>query len=151
VPSFLEDKHAIEQVYILYCDAIDTKTFDRLVGVFTPDTIGDYSTLYGGAETLRKGRDEIIRRMHWGLGVGSNCGATHHTVGNFIVEVTGDTARAQVNYTAMHRGVGRLEGALYQMWGQYQDELVRTPEGWRVSRRRYISMLREGPVVTMRE
>jgi hypothetical protein len=37
------------------------------------------------------------------------------------------------------------------MWGLYDDELVRTPAGWRVHRRIYSSILTEGPAVTSRD
>jgi len=34
------------------------------------------------------------------------------------------------------------------MWGEYDDQLVRTPEGWRVKNRMYRSFFTEGPCVT---
>ena len=37
-----------------------------------------------------------------------------------------------------------LTGKTYTCWGQYDDELVRTPEGWRVSRRMYTNYVEEG-------
>lgn len=149
MPSFLEDCHAIRQVYIRYCEIVDLKDFDRMVEVFTEDTVGDYTSLRPG--DLRIGIRPLIDRMHMNLGKGSNCGATHHNVGNFRIQVDGDRARAKVYYYALHRGLGRFAGALYSMWGQYDDELVRTADGWRVKKRLYQSMLRDGPMVTSRD
>lgn len=149
MPSFLEDCHAIKQVYIRYCEIVDLKDFDRMVEVFTEDTVGDYTSLRPGDR--RDGVRPLIERMHLNLGKGSNCGPTHHNVGNFRISVDGDTARAKVYYYALHRGLGRFEGALYSMWGQYDDELVRTADGWRVKKRLYQSMLRDGPMVTSRD
>ena len=148
-PTFLEDHHAIEQIYVRYCELVDAKQFDRLGDCFTEDTAHDYTRSLPGV-TL-EGLAPLIASMHWNLGDGSHCGATHHNVGNFRIQVDGDRARAKVNYYAVHRGVGRHEGALYSMWGLYDDELVRTPAGWRVARRIYSSSLTEGPVVTSRD
>lgn len=148
-PTFLEDKHAIEQIYVRYCELVDAKQFDRLGDCFTEDTGHDYTRSLPGI-TL-EGLAPLIASMHWNLGDGSHCGATHHNVGNFRIQVDVDRARAKVNDYAVHRGIGRHEGALYSMWGLYDDELVRTKTGWRVARRVYSSILTEGPVVTSRD
>jgi hypothetical protein len=145
--QFLMDKHAIEQVYIRYCEIIDAKSFDDLHEVFTEDTIGDYG-LPGGVQNITIGIDPLVFSMHANLGVDSNCGATHHNVGNFRVEVNGDTAKAKVHYYAEHLGAHDFPGELYSMWGQYADDLVRTPVGWRVKNRLYKCYLSQGPVVT---
>ncbi len=147
--QILEDVRAIEQVYVHYCELVDAKAFDRLGEVFTPDTWHDYTRSLPGVYV--EGLAALVASMHHNLGEGSNCGATHHNVGNFRVHPTGDRARAKVNYHAVHRGVGRHAGALYAMWGLYDDELVRTPAGWRVQRRIYSSILTEGPAVTTRD
>jgi 3-phenylpropionate/cinnamic acid dioxygenase small subunit len=147
--QFLLDKHAIEQVYIRYCELIDAKQFDLLTEVFTADTWHDYTQSLPGV--IVTSLAPLLASMHANLGAGSNCGATHHNVGNFRIRVTSDRAEAKVNYYAVHRGIGKLEGALYSMWGLYDDQLVRTPAGWRVARRKYSSFLTEGPVVTSRD
>lgn len=143
----LRTKAAIEQVYIRYCDLIDDKAFDRLDEVFTHDTIGRYA-LPGGVFSETRGLDMLIGLMHANLGAASNCGATHHNVGNFRITLAGERAKARVRYYAVHRGVGDFPGAHYSMWGEYDDELVLTAEGWRVSLRAYRSMITEGPIVT---
>lgn len=139
--QFLVDKHAIEQVYIRYCELIDSKNFDRLDEVFTTDTVGEYR----GYGNVTRSLDQLLAAMHHNLGAGSYCGATHHNVSNFRISVDGDSAMARVNYYAVHRGLGPFEGELYSMWGQYDDVLVRTPSGWRVSHRKYSISLTEGP------
>jgi 3-phenylpropionate/cinnamic acid dioxygenase small subunit len=144
----LVDVRAIEAVYVRYCEIVDAKTFDAMDEVFTADATGDYTQALGPG-VISPDRASLIASMHANLGAGSLCGATHHNVGNFRITLAGDTARALVNYHAVHRGVGRLQGALYTMWGHYDDDLVRTPAGWRVAARRYFCSLSEGPVVTM--
>ena len=94
------------------------------------------------------GVEPLIAQMHANLGEGSNCGPTHHNVGNFRIEVSGNSAHAKVNYYAEHLGQGDFPGQLYSMWGQYDDQLVRRPEGWRVAARNYKCFFSRGPVVT---
>ena len=143
----LETLRAIEQVYVRYCELIDGKAFDQLSDVFTQDLVHDFTQAYGPGLIL-KGLPAVLARLHHRMGAGSNCGTTHHNVGNFRIEVNGDTAKARVNYHAVHRGVREHDGAFYSMWGIYNDDLVRTPGGWRVAYRRYSISLRDGPVVT---
>ena len=144
--DFLMDKHDIEQVYIRYCEIVDAKSFDDMHEVFTADTFGDYTDSLPGVTT--SSRDQLVASMHQNLGPDSQCGPTHHNVGNFRVSVDGDRAKAKVHYYAVHAGKGEHEGAVYSMWGQYEDDLVRTPHGWRVKDRVYKCYLTDGPVVT---
>lgn len=143
----LIDERAITHIYMRYCDIVDAKTFDDLHEVFTPDTRGDYTQALGPG-VITTGLDMLIAAMKANLGAGSLCGATHHNVTNFRIAVTGDTARAKVHYIAAHAGAGRMTGHSYIMWGEYDDALVRTADGWRVRDRRYTLSLSEGEPVT---
>ena len=144
----LIDKDAIQQVYVRYCEIVDSKRFDEMSEVFTADCVGDYTQALGPG-VISPDRASLIASMHANLGEDSNCGATHHNVMNFRIEVDGDRASAKVNYYAVHRGSGGYDGALYSMWGQYADELVRTAAGWRVARRVYSCQLTEGPAAVV--
>jgi ketosteroid isomerase-like protein len=146
----LNDERDIERVYCNYCDIIDDKDFDRLTEVFTPDAWQDYRQTLG-PDGLMQGTEPLIAGAHKHMGKDSYCGQTHHNVMNFRIAVDGDTATAKVHYYAVHLGVGKHEGALYSMWGEYDDQLIRTPDGWRVKYRMYRSFLTEGPVVTYKD
>lgn len=143
-PAELIDKDAIAQVYVRYCEIVDSKDFDRMDEVFTEDVVGDYTQALGPG-VISPNRASLIASMHANLGPQSNCGATHHNVLNFRIHPAGDTATAKVHYYAVHRGRAAQDGALYSMWGQYADDLVRTDAGWRVARRVYTVALTEGP------
>ncbi|AHE53279.1 nuclear transport factor 2 family protein [Sphingomonas sanxanigenens] len=140
----LIEKDAIAQVYVRYCEIVDSKDFDRMDEVFTEDAVGDYTQALGPG-VISPNRASLIASMHANLGPQSSCGATHHNVLNFRIRTDGDSATARVHYYAVHRGRGAHEGALYSMWGQYADDLVRTDAGWRVARRVYTVALTEGP------
>ena len=137
-------KDAIQQVYMRYCEIVDAKDFDRMDEVFTADCTGDYTQALGPG-VISPDRASLIASMHANLGPHSSCGATHHNVLNFRIAVDGDRATGKVNYYAVHRGRGRLEGALYAMWGLYSDDLIRTESGWRVAKRVYTVALTDGP------
>ncbi|MEM8695979.1 MAG: nuclear transport factor 2 family protein [Pseudomonadota bacterium] len=143
----LADCRAIEQVYIRYCELVDTKQFDGMDEVFTTDCRGDYTQALGEG-VITPDRASLIAAMHANLGEGSQCGPTHHNVGNFRIALDGDGARAKVHYYAVHLGRGEHEGAIYSMWGEYRDRLTRTDDGWRVADRVYICTMTDGPNVT---
>ncbi len=142
--QYLIDKDAIEKVYMRYCDIVDDKTFDDMHEVFTADCQGDYTQSLGPG-VISPDRASLIASMHANLGPDSNCGATHHNVLNFRIAVNGDKANAKVHYYAVHRGRAQFDGELYSMWGQYEDDLTRTADGWHVSNRVYKCFLSEGP------
>lgn len=144
VAAALADVRAIEQLYVRYCELVDTKDFDRMDEVFTADAPGDYSQALGPG-AMMPDRAALIGAMHANLGEHSHCGATHHNVGNFRVDLEGDEARAKVHYFAVHEGTGDYAGAIYSMWGEYRDRLKRTADGWRVADRVYICTITQGP------
>jgi 3-phenylpropionate/cinnamic acid dioxygenase small subunit len=146
--AYLADKHAIEQVYIRYCNIIDQKAFDRLDEVFTQDCIGDYRSTNG---KVQEGLAPLIAHVTRGMGPGSDCGVTHHNVCNFRVTVDGDTATAKAHFYAVHQGINRCIGEHYTCWGEYDDQWVRTEKGWRVCRRTYRNFLIDGRTDVVRK
>ena len=137
----LADERALRLVYLRYCDIIDAKDFDRLDEVFTPDCVGDYRSTNG---LVQEGLAPLVRHLHTVMGAGSNCGPTHHNVMNFRFDIDGDRATGVVHFYAVHRGRGPAAGGLYMVWGRYEDALVRTGDGWRVSGRRYTNDVTDG-------
>lgn len=105
----LLDERAIEQVYIRYCEIVDAKCFDDLHEVFTESASGDYTQALGPG-VISPDRASLIASMHANLGPQSNCGPTHHNVGNFRIAVDGDRAAAKVHYYAEHLGQGDYPG-----------------------------------------
>ncbi|MDE2404771.1 MAG: nuclear transport factor 2 family protein [Sphingomonadales bacterium] len=51
--------------------------------------------------------------------------------------VTFDGDRAQARWSTVELAVRQGQQALNVIFGRYEDELVRTPEGWRFARRRF--------------
>ena len=126
----LLDERAIERLYLRYCDIIDSKSFAELRDVFTPDCRRHYLDVRGQQEvrdpnadgSSRHGLESLVERLER-----SGWHRTHHNVLNFRITVAGDTAQAKVHYYAVHQIVA--DGPILSLWGEYDDDLVRTPEG----------------------
>ena len=142
-------ERAIERVYVRYCELVDAKAFARLGEVFTPDTRGDYTQALGEG-VVTEGLAMLVAAMEANLGAESHCGATHHNVTNFRIAIEGDAATARVHYIAAHAGAGTLAGRDYVMWGEYDDRLVRTTQGWRISERVYTLAVSTGEPAIVR-
>lgn len=123
----ISDRFEIQQLLIDYSTAIDNRRFDDLDRVFTPDAYIDYRAM-GGID----GRFPEVKA--WLAQVLPNFPAYAHMLGNFDVRVDGDTASSRtICFNPMVLG-GEQNQILYcGLW--YDDEFIRTPEGWRMSRR----------------
>lgn len=123
------DDAAIRTLIARIAQLADTGDIDGYVNCFTVDAWWDMpgGPKRGRAE-IRRGSDE--RRAAGQTGPGS---ATRHTVGTIAVQVDGDRAKA----TSYFQFFVHTETApQLQLMGQYDDEFVRTPQGWRVENRR---------------
>jgi len=123
----ISDRFEIQQLLIDYSPAIDTRQFADLDRVFTPDAYIDYRAM-GGID----GR--FLEVKAWLAQVLPNFPAYAHMLGNFDVRIDGDTASSRtICFNPMVLG-GEQNQILYcGLW--YDDEFIRTAEGWRMSRR----------------
>lgn len=125
-----DDRFAIIEVLDRYADVLDARDWARLDDVFAPDVEMDF-----GAWTAR-GVDAVRARIRSYL---DGCGPSQHLLGNYRIELDGEhpgRARSRCAIRVMHVGRGARAHVTYEMMGEYADELVRTPAGWRIARRR---------------
>lgn len=115
------DRHAIVDVTIAYCWALDTRAWDDLDDVFLPDATADLGRPLAG-------RDAIKERISSAL---SPLDGSQHLVATHQVRVDGDRATSRCYLQAQHM-VG--EGT-FMFAGRYEDRFVRTPDGWRIEHR----------------
>jgi hypothetical protein len=125
----IADRIAIHDLLNRYSTAIDSKDFDLLDEVFTPDGIGDY-TASGG---IRGSLAEIKPWLAAALGIFA---VVQHLISNVRVELRGDEATSTC-YLFNPLGWERSDGGVEMMYcgGLYHDRLVRTPAGWRIRER----------------
>lgn len=126
----ISDRLEIQQLLVAYSTAIDTRRFDDLDRVFTPDAYIDYRAMGGIDGQYPEVKD-------WLAQVLPNFPAYAHMLGNFDVAITGDTAASRTicfNPIVLPGNAEAQSQVLFcGLW--YEDEFVRTEQGWRMTRR----------------
>ncbi len=119
----IEDRMAIEDLFVRYTTAMDSGDVDGVVGCFTEDGWLD-SPIVGrrqGAEQLRAFAEHIAESIRLR-------GARYrHVVSNFRFDVEGERARAQC-YLLDYVTIGGETTLLSP--GEYDCEVVRRGAGW---------------------
>jgi len=125
----VSDRIQIHDLLTRYTAAIDEKDWVLLDTCFTPDAHLDYTSAGGVAGDYPKVRAWLEAAL-------APFRMTVHYITNSRVELAGDRATAR---TAVLNPMGfaNPDGSLHQftVGAYYNDELVRTEEGWRIARR----------------
>ncbi len=123
----ISDRLEIQQLLVDESTAIDTRRFDDLDHVFTPDAYIDYRAM-GGVD----GVYPDVKK--WLAEVLPNFPAYAHLIGNVDVTVSGETARSRtICFNPMKLSDETGQVMFCGLW--YDDEFVRTADGWRMTRR----------------
>ena len=104
------DQMEIRNLISRYCWALDKNDEELFHQVFAPDATADL----GGIHCV--GIDAIWARSRQALG---SLDASQHITGSQEISLCGDTAKSKA-------------GPHYVVAGEYVDDLVRTPQGWRI-------------------
>jgi len=136
-----DDRFAIIETIQRYVRAVDGQQFQLFDHTFTADAELDYTSAGGP----RGGRDAL---RAWLANSRSSLLMWQHHLSPPMIELDGKCVRTHTDvYTpTMLRGE---DGAsvLLHTGGRYHDELIHTPEGWRIVKRRYESVWAHGPGV----
>lgn len=130
------DLEALRRLSHEYCRAVDLGRLDDLMELWAADAVWDASE-FGMAAVVG---GEAIRAFYEGLV--ANTTHRFHAALNHMIDVDGDTARATVY---VHAFIVSPEGAREESLGYYDDDYVRTAEGWRFQRRAVHSLLPPPP------
>jgi uncharacterized protein (TIGR02246 family) len=120
-PMTAEDYFEIQQLYAKYNHAIDSGNADAYADTFTPDGVFNNNA---GREALKKfietwvGQMKGATRQHW----------------NTNLMITGDSKTAKGSVYLMLVDLGTKPASIMTM-AMYDDELVKTPQGWRFTKR----------------
>ena len=134
--SWLRDIELLKQHKAKYGDCVDRCPADGaaaaedLAQLFTEDAVLDFTELFG--QTLT-GRDEL--RRFFGQTVHRNRVWMWHAFVNPMLEVEGDRARGRWLLYAMSKV--SIDVPPKVTYGRYEDEYVRTANGWLQSRLRF--------------
>jgi len=125
----ISDRMEIQDLLVDYCHAIDTRNWDALDEVFTPDAVIDYTEMGGTRGTLAETKAFLATAM-------ANFAGFQHMIATSKVTLDGDTARGKTichNPMIVTSAAGETQVYLCGLW--YRDEFVRTPDGWRIQHR----------------
>lgn len=121
----MDDAAAIVAVTHAYCWALDTHAWDDLDAVFTPDATADLGGVQVGLGAIKDRVSGVLTRLR----------ASQHVVSTHDVVVAGDRATCRCYLHAQHvRNIAGAE-AHFVVGGRYDDDLVRTDAGWRITSR----------------
>jgi 3-phenylpropionate/cinnamic acid dioxygenase small subunit len=134
-----EDRQDISDLLVRYATGIDRRDWPLFRTVFTDDCELDYGEV--GAWTGVDAVTDFMEQVH------APAGHTLHRLTNQVITIEGDKALARTyvdalvmfgdNQTGSAGGAG---GAGANGVGFYDDEIVRTSDGWRIARRRFTAV-----------
>ena len=134
----ISDRIEINDLLIRYTKAIDQKDWKLLDSVFTPDAEVDYVSSGGIKGSYPEARAWLAKAL-------SIFPVTVHFVTNSEVTLSGDRASAR---TAVYNPMffKNPDGSMHHfaVGAYYVDELLRTPAGWRITKRREDQAFLEG-------
>lgn len=125
----ISDRLEIQQLMVIYSNAIDAGDYARLDAVFTADAYIDYRAM-GGID----GRYPQVKA--WLGPALKYFPRYYHLVANAEIVLAGDTATCRTacfNPMEVPLPEGGHQVMFLGLW--YLDKLTRTPEGWRINER----------------
>jgi hypothetical protein len=124
----IADRLEIESLLSRYAWALDAREFDRLDDVFTPDAELDYTTSGGIKGSYAEVKAWLARIL-------PQFPAYQHYIMNKEVTLDGDSATSR---SALYNPMGHDRDGVrvfFHVGGEYHDQLVRTADGWRITKR----------------
>jgi 3-phenylpropionate/cinnamic acid dioxygenase small subunit len=124
------DRLAIQDLIGRYAVVLDNGDFDGLDAIFTEDAVIDFATFGGPVGNLKEIKTFLGNSLPF-------FARTQHMMGLPLIDVDGDTAHARTscnNPMISTKPDGTTSVWLIGLW--YDDDLVRTADGWRFSARK---------------
>jgi len=125
------DRQDIAELLVRYATGIDRRDWPLFRTVFTTDCELDYGEIgrWRGMDAVT----EFMQQAH------AAAGHTMHRITNRVIELDGDRAQARCYVNGLIMAADNQTGVNAN--GFYDDEIVRTPEGWRIARRQFTPVL----------
>jgi 3-phenylpropionate/cinnamic acid dioxygenase small subunit len=126
-----EVRQDVADVLVRYATGIDRRDWALFRTCFTGDCEADYGEIgvWHGADAITV----WMEQAHAG------CGHTMHRITNQAISADGDGVVARSYVDAIVMAPDNRSGT--RAVGYYDDELVRTDDGWRIARRRFTMVL----------
>ena len=122
-----QDRADIADALLRYATGIDRRDWTLFRSIFTDDCELDYGEIgaWKGADAVT----EFMQQAH------ALAGHTMHRLTNQVITVDGDSAQARTYVDALIMLADNNSGV--NAAGFYDDEFVRTEQGWQIARRRF--------------
>jgi hypothetical protein len=122
------DHEAITRKLYEYAYGIDTRDWDLYRSIFADTITADFSSYNGDPAVTLPADDWVsgLKPLFTGLD------ATQHSMSNPLVDIDGDSARCRIYMQAAHF-LEDWPAPEFTIGGYYDDRLVRTSAGWRIS------------------
>jgi hypothetical protein len=139
------DRADLIELFGRYADIADLKEFTELPGlVFTDPLTVDFSSVVDTPPMTVPLADylDVLRASFAGFA------ATHHAITGHVVEIDGDSAKLHAHVRADHWLPDELANGGPNHWlvvGFYDNEAVRTADGWRFNRVKLTAAHQENP------
>jgi ketosteroid isomerase-like protein len=122
----LQDRTEIAEVLYKYSSAVDSFDYDALRGALADDIWAQY----GNGEPV-KGADKLAS---WIEAATATIVWQHHLLNVYHISIDGDQAKT-LSYLTSYQVFKEDPGAAIILVARYHDELRRTPDGWKISKR----------------
>jgi hypothetical protein len=125
------DEVSIRRLLDQYCHGMDRRNYELMRDVFTPEADLSYCgglRRYTGGEAMR---DVLVE-------LNAAFGPIDHAISSLHITVDNDTARAEYHVIATMLKADEPKIVIRVV--DFKDDLRRTPEGWRVNKRRHTPM-----------
>ena len=125
-----EDRQDISDLLVRYATGIDRRDWPLFRTVFTDDCELDYGEIgaWNGVDAVA----DFMEKVH------ALAGHTLHRLSNQVIAVDGDQAVARTYVDALIMVGDNTSGV--NGIGFYDDDIVRTPDGWRIARRTFTNV-----------
>jgi 3-phenylpropionate/cinnamic acid dioxygenase small subunit len=125
----IKDRLDIHDLLHRYAAMVDRRSWEQLPRVFSEDAQVDYTSTGGKKGPYREVMTWLDRALEpWPINL--------HFISNIELEIAGDRATGRCYFNApMGRPSADGGQEIITNGGWYEDEFVRTSEGWRISRR----------------
>lgn len=126
------DRLEINELLARYCHAVDRKDWQAFRAIFTDDASLDFTAFGGPAGSVGELEAFLIPVLE-------SLTASQHMTSTVMVDLDGDAATARsAAIVPMSRldEEGQESTVVSGLW--YEDQLVRTPGGWRIRARKQV-------------
>lgn len=132
--SELADRGELIELLGRYADIADLKEFTTLPGLVYDDQVTMDFVSVTGMPVTTASRADCAASLEVAFAAWT---ATHHVITGHVIDIDGDRATIHAHVRAEHWLPEELAGDGPHRWlvvGFYDDEAVRTADGWRLSR-----------------